>query len=141
MPVVEAIESEFEMIPEGTIVHARVSEISDVKEIQGGRTGTFEKIDWKFEVTDGEYKGMFVNDGTTPKFSVDPPSKLYEWATTLLGRTFDVGERLDTDDLLGLPCRIEVSHKADNNDPPRMWMRVETLMPPRGAGSAEDVFG
>lgn len=141
MPIVEATESEFELIPEGTIVAARVKEISDVKEIEGGRRGTFEKIDWKFEVTDGEYKGMFVNDGTTPKFSVDPPSKLYEWATALLGRTFDVGERLDTDDLLGLACRIEVGHRPDANDPKRIWMRVETLMPARGVGSAEDVFG
>lgn len=142
MPVVEASESEFELIPEGTIVHAKVLEISDVQEYDGPR-GTFEKINWKFEVTEGEYKGFFILDGTSPKFSIDPPSKLYEWANALLGRTFDVGERLDTDDLLNLPCRIEVGYKPDRKDPDRMWMRVETLLPATGtgAGSAEDVFG
>ena len=142
MPVVEATESDFELIPEGTIVHARVKFISEILTLQGPR-GDFEKLDWKFEITEGEFKGITVNDGTSPKFSIDGPSKLYEWASILLGRTFDLGERIDTDDLVGLSCRIEIGHKPGKDDPEKVWLRVETLMPASGAGSgsAEDVFG
>jgi hypothetical protein len=137
MPVYEATESEFELIPEGTVVVAKVKDI-EYKELSFGP-----RLNWKFEVIEGEHKGWTLNDGTSPKFSIDPPSKMYEWAVQLLGRTFEVGETIDTDDLIDLPCRIEVGHKPDREDPKKMWMRVETMLPPRGAATtkAEDVFG
>lgn len=141
MATVEATESEFEMVPEGDIVKAKVKSIEGPVTIQWGDK-SFERFNWKFEITEGEYKGFHINDGTSPKFSVDPPSKLYEWACMLLGRTFEVGETFDTDDLVGLPCRIEVGYKPDKEDPNKFWMRVETLMPATGStASAEDVFG
>ncbi len=137
MPVYEATESDFELIPEGTVVAAVVKEIEH-KELSFGP-----RLNWKFDVTEGEYKGWTVNDGTSPKFSIDPPSKMYEWAVQLLQRTFEVGDTIDTDDLIGLPCRIEIGHKPDREDPNKFWMRVETLLPPRGAATAnaEAVFG
>jgi hypothetical protein len=137
MPVYEATESDFELIPEGAVVPCKVIEI-ELKQLDFGP-----RLNWKFEITDGEHQGFKINDGTSPKFSVDPPSKLYEWACMLLGRTFEVGDNLDTDDLIGLPCRVEVGHKPDREDPKKMWMRAETVMPPRSASasSAEDVFG
>lgn len=135
MPVIEATESEFEIIAEGEIVSAKVVEI-EAKELEFGV-----RLNWRFLVTDGEHAGLHINDGTSPKFSIDPPSKLYEWACALLGRTFELGDKIDTDDLIGLPCRIEVGHKPDKKDPTKMWMRIDTLMPHRGSSSAEAVFG
>lgn len=135
MPVIEATESDFEIIPEGEIVVAKVMEIEE-KEFDWGK-----RLNWRFLVTEGEHQGLNINDGTSPKFSIDPASKLYEWACALLGRTFELGDKIDTDDLIGLPCRIEVGHKPDKTDPAKMWMRVDTLMPHRGSSSAESVFG
>ena len=135
MPIYEAAETDFELVPEGTIVHAVVKAI-ELKSWDWG-----DRLNWKFEITDGEYKGMLINDGTSPKLSIDPPSKLYKWATALLGRTLDVGERLDTDDLIGLRCRIVVGHKPDKNNPDTIWLRADEVFPASGAGSAEDVFG
>lgn len=137
MATYKATESDFVLIPEGTVVVAMVKEIEE-KELSFGP-----RLNWKFEVTEGEYKGWTINDGTSPKFSIDPPSKMYEWTVQLLQRTFEVGDPMNTDDLIGLPCRIEIGHKPDKDDPQKSWMRVETLLPPRGVASAtaEEVFG
>lgn len=139
MPVMQAEESSFEMIPEGTIIGAKVSEIEQ-KTLDFG-----DRLNWKFEIIEsGQFEGYRINGSTSMKFTIDPPSKFYEWATQILGRTFEVGEAVDTDDLIGLPCRIEIEHKADKDDPERMWMRVATVIAPRDGGTpktAEDVFG
>lgn len=136
MPVLEASESSFEMIPEGDIVAAKVAEIEQ-KTLDFG-----ERLNWKFEVTEAQWEGYKINGSTSMKFTIDPPSKFYEWAVQLLGRTFELGENIDTDDLIGLQCRIEIEHKPDADNPERMWMRVGTVIGPRGSTkTAEDVFG
>lgn len=138
MPVMKAEESSFEMIPEGTIIAAKVSEIEQTTLDFGDR------LNWKFEVTEaGPFQEYKINGSTSLKFTVDPASKFYEWACQLLGRTFDVGEAVDTDDLIGLSCRIEIEHQPDRQDPKRSWMRAATVIAPRSGGTktAEDVFG
>lgn len=137
MPVMTAEESSFEMIPEGTIIAAKVAEI-EKKTLDFG-----DRLNWKFEITEsGPYKEYKINGSTSLKFTIDPPSKFYEWAVQLTGRTFEVGESVDTDDLIGLPCRIEIEHQQDKQDEERYWMRVATVIGPRDSTkTAEDVFG
>lgn len=136
MPVLHAEESSFEMIPEGTIVAAKVESI-EMKTLDFG-----DRLNWKFEILEPQWEGYKVNGSTSLKFTIDPPSKFYEWAVQLLGRTFELGESVDTDDLIGLPCRIEIEHKPDAQDPERMWMRAGTVIAPRqNTKTAEDVFG
>jgi hypothetical protein len=93
-----AEESSFEMIPEGEIVAAKVVGIE-------GKTFDWgDRLNWKFEVTEkGVWEGYKINGSTSRKFTIDPSSKFYEWSVELLGRTFDVGESVETDDLIGLP--------------------------------------
>lgn len=137
MPVYTAEENSFELIPEGTIIAGKVKEI-EFKEYE-----TYNRLNWRVEITEGEHKGLIIFGSTSEKFNVDPPSKFYEWSCALLGRTIEVGDRVDTDDLIGLPCRFEIVYKPDKDDPNKMWMRVGDMFPPRGAaaGTAEDVFG
>jgi hypothetical protein len=126
------------MIPEGTIIAAKVVEIEE-KNLDFG-----DRLNWKFEITEsGPFQEYKINGSTSKKFTIDPPSKFYEWATQLLGRTFDIGESVDTDDLIGLPCRIEIEHKPDKEDPNRFWMRVASVIGPRSGETktAEEVFG
>ena len=142
MPKYTAEESQpFELIPEGTILAAKVKSIEEVSEY-GGKPLKFPKLDWKFEVTEaGPWEDYTVRGSTSQKFTLHEKAKLTNWSATLLGRMFEVGEGLDTDDLIGLPCRILIEHQQDKDDPERMWMRVGEVMPPRNAKSAEDVFG
>ena len=136
MPQYTATESDFEMIPEGEIVAAKVKEVrAEVLEF-GPR------LNWAFEVTQSPWEGIRILGSSSQKFTIDPPSKFYEWACQLLGRTFEVGEGIDTDDLVGLPCRIEIEYKPDKEDPKRHWMRPGSVIAPRGhTKTAEEVFG
>ncbi len=133
-----AEESSFEMIPEGEIVAAKVVGIE-------GKTFDWgDRLNWKFEVTEkGVWEGYKINGSTSRKFTIDPSSKFYEWSVELLGRTFDVGESVETDDLIGLPCRIEIEWQEDKDDEKKHWMRATTLIRARGSSgvTSEDVFG
>ncbi len=133
-----AEESSFEMIPEGEIVAAKVVDI------EGKVFDWGERLNWKFEVTEkGTWEGYKINGSTSRKFTIDPPSKFYEWSVELLGRTFEVGDSVETDDLLGLPCRIEIEWQEDKEDEKKHWMRASTLIRARGSSgvTSEDVFG
>ncbi len=133
-----AEESSFEMIPEGEIVAAKVVGI------EGKSFDWGERLNWKFEVTEkGTWEGYKINGSTSLKFTIDPPSKFYEWSVELLGRTFDVGESVETDDLIGLACRIEIEWQEDKDDEKKHWMRASTLIRARGTSgvTSEDVFG
>jgi hypothetical protein len=129
------------MIPEGTIVAAKVISIEENNDLQfEGRPSP--RLNWAFEITESPWGGYKILGSSSQKFTIDPPSKFYEWAVQLLGRTFEVGDGIDTEDLIGLPCRIEIEYKPDSRDPERMWMRPATVIGPRGSSkTAEDVFG
>jgi hypothetical protein len=133
-----AEESSFEMIPEGDIVAAKVVSI-EKKVFDWG-----DRLNWKFEVTEsGPFEEYKINGSTSLKFTIDPPAKFYEWSVQLLARTFDIGDSVDTDDLIGLPCRIEIDYQPDKDDDKKNWMRAGTVIGPRGPSgvTSEDVFG
>lgn len=133
-----AEESSFEMIPEGEIVAAKVVGI------EGKSFDWGERLNWKFEVTEeGTWEGYKINGSTSLKFTIDPPSKFYEWSVELLGRTFEIGESVETDDLIGLPCRIEIEWQEDKDDEKKHWMRAYSIIRARGSSgvTSEDVFG
>lgn len=136
MPAYTAEERPFDLIPEGTILAARVTAII-LKSFPD-----YNRLNWTVEITEGEHKGMSIYGSTSEKFSADPPSYFYKWACELLERTIAVGEQINTDDLIGLPCRIEIGHQADRDDPQRTWLRIADLVRPRGATvGADSVFG
>ena len=85
-----------------------------------GKPATFVKWEWEFGITEGEYAGLSAWGDTEDRLTNHPDNKVRQWAETLRGREFDMGEGLDTDDLLGLPCTIVVDNttytKKDGTD-------------------------
>lgn len=75
-----------------------------------GKPQTFTKWTWEFSITDGEYAGLRAWGDTDPKLTNHPDNKVRQWAETLRGSEFEMGEGLDTDDIIGLPCIITVAN-------------------------------
>ena len=96
-----------------------------------GSAGSFPKWEWTFRVNDGEYAGVEVRGSTEPKVTSASEAAFLPLARpyveALLARAIQVGEEIDTDDLIGLPCQLTVRHQ----DPrPRkngegFWFNVE----------------
>lgn len=84
-----------------------------------GKDDSFTKWTWEFEIIDGEYMGLHAWGDTEPRLTNHPDNKVRQWAETLRGEPFDMGDGLDTDDLLGLTCVItvdNVEHTKKNGD-------------------------
>jgi hypothetical protein len=75
-----------------------------------GKEETFTKWVWEFDITEGEYAGLRAWGETEPRLTNRESNKVRPWAEALLGVNFEIGQGLDTDDLLQLPCVIVVDH-------------------------------
>lgn len=75
-----------------------------------GKDEVFVKWEWEFQITDGEFAGLRAWGETEPKLTNHAGNKVRQWAETLRGAEFEMGEGLDTDDLLSLPCVITVDN-------------------------------
>jgi len=86
-------------------------------------------LSWKFLVdADGEKVELegISSAKTTTK------SKAYKWISAILGRKPKVGEEIDFDDLIGLPCSVMVENKKMKNGDGE-YSRVAEVMPaPKG---------
>lgn len=75
-----------------------------------GQKKTFTKWEWVFEITEGEYAGLKAYGETEDRLTTHADNKVRQWAEVLRDAPFEVGEGLNTDDLLGLPCVVTVIH-------------------------------
>ena len=80
---------------------------------KNGEERTFTKWSWDFEITDGDYAGLHAWGDTDPKLTNHPENKVRQWGETLRGAPFEMGEGIDTDDLLDLPCLVLVDNIID----------------------------
>jgi hypothetical protein len=83
------------------------------KDGHGNKTGVMDSFDkwvWTFKITGGDYAGLKAYGETEDRMSTRADNKVRAWAEALLGKTFDVGEGLDTDDLIGLSAIVTVRH-------------------------------
>lgn len=111
-------ESEYP-VPAGVPLPAKLQEVK-VRTIEffkkdqyGNKTSerdSFDKWVWEFKITDGEYAGMKVFGETEDRLTTREDNLVRIWAEQLLGKQIEVGEGLDTDLLLGLPCIVECRH-------------------------------
>lgn len=108
-------ESEYK-IPADTPLPAMLQSVEEreVKYKKDGKDKSFMKWEWVFEITEGEYAGLHAYGETESYLSTHPDNKVRQWGEVLRDAPFEVGEGIDTDLLLGLPCVITVRH-----DPPR----------------------
>ena len=87
---------EYTILDTGTYA-ATVATIEQVE----GKFGN--QLQWDFRLEDGSTQRAWCSTSLTPK------SKLFLWAKALLG---EVPDTLDTDDLLGMPCRLSILSKT-----------------------------
>lgn len=86
---------------------------------KNGKDQVFTKWTWEFEIIDGEYMGLHAWGESEPRLTNHPDNKVRQWGETLTGTEFDIGDGIDTDDLLGLTCCVvvdNVEHKKKNGD-------------------------
>ena len=134
----DAKSSEFALIDENEIINCRLTNVENNDFVYDGED--IHRLRWLFTIMeDGQWKGKTLFGDTSTTFTAHPNCKAYNWAVAISGRNFENGEDFDTDDLIGLPCRIIVGHKAGKDD--RVWMRARDVLPPRGGakgGSAAE---
>lgn len=144
-------------IPLDTLVPVRLNKVEYVKldyivkkGPNAGNPGIFTKWEWDFSITDGEYAGLSIRGNSEPKItsSDDRVGDLHlarPWVEALLNRALDLGEEIDTDDLIGLTAMATVEHQ-----PPRPkkegegnWYSValDELFPAGSMGSAAKPAG
>lgn len=97
---------------------------------KNGKDQTFTKWTWEFEIVDGDYMGLHAWGDTEPRLTNHPDNKVRQWAETLRGAAFEMGEGLDTDDLLGLTCVIvvdNVEHTKKNGEKSYLTPVIDVL--------------
>lgn len=107
-----------------------------------GKDDSFTKWTWEFEVIDGQYEGLRAWGDTEPRLTNHPDNKVRQWAETLRGAEFEMGEGLDTDDLLGLTCCITVDNKEHTKkDGTKSYLcPVADVFPPDAINENEPPF-
>lgn len=97
-------------------VTSRTIEFVHKKGDKIGQKGSFDKWEWEFLITEGEYAGQKAYGSTEAVLNNLPEPRgndklVRPWAETLLGRQIQPGERFDTEQVVGLPCLITVRHE------------------------------
>lgn len=123
----------WEKYPVGSRVSARVADIElDEWSFTDKKTNELknvQQIKWTFTIMDkGTWQGKDVFGKTTTNFVAHPNCKAYSWASAITQREPAEGESLDTDQLIGLPCVIEIGHSKPDKEG-RTWMRVDKVYP------------
>lgn len=75
-----------------------------------GEAKSRDKWEWEFSITEGPYAGLSAWGETEDKLTTHPDNKVRQWAETLRGKPFEIGEGIDTDDLLGMVAIITVDN-------------------------------
>lgn len=125
-------------LPENTLLRATLLEIKketvNYTDRQSGLPASFDKFTWWFQITsDDKYNGRRVKGRTPALMSDRGGQQLREWVQTMRNvDSLPVGEKFDTDSLLGLPVELLVKHVPDSRDPSKTWEEVEMLSPISG---------
>ena len=139
-----ATEEEDRTIPEDTIVPAILHEIK-LRVVQyndkvTGEAKSFEQLEWWFEVSSGEYQGRKVKGTTDTKLTTHPKNRFRNWSSVMLNREIADGFPMDTDDLVGLPADVVISHRADKKDPSKSYEEVSEVLPASGGQAVDPPF-
>ncbi len=130
---------DFDLIPEDEVVAASLADVES-KEMtfnnrDTGEPETSTRLKWSFVVTEpGPWQGRTVTGMTSDSFVAHPNCKAYNWASAIEGgKQYGEGETLETDDLIGKPCRVIITH---NKKPDRTWENVANVLQARNAGQS-----
>lgn len=127
-------DEDYDAIPEDEVVAASLADVDSLEQtFKNDETGNPEvvtRLKWSFVVTEpGPWQGRTVTGLTSTSFVSHPNCKAYNWASALAGgKQFDEDEVLDTDDLIGKPCRVIIKHNVKNG---RTYENVANVLQPR----------
>lgn len=105
----ESTGEEYEIIPEGTIVEAKVTKIQTVTtKMTDENTGEpVKQVEFTFVIQDEPYVDRKAWGRTSTKFTTHENCRLRAWVTEIMAvNQLPTGFRLDTDALVGNQCRI-----------------------------------
>jgi hypothetical protein len=63
-------------------------------------------IKWHFRVATPKGEAILVSGLTSTTFTPHPKCKFFAWSSAIRGKSFQVGEVLNTNDLINKPCRV-----------------------------------
>lgn len=130
-------ESSWTPIPDDTVLQAEVVSIKDATKNFGD--GDVARVEFKFIVRDpgGDFDGRWLW-GDTPKiFNTDPRCRLRMWVQEILGQDLPPKFNLDTDELIGLQCRVAVGLRTYEKDGEKVSKNFVTdVMRLKGDGPA-----
>ena len=90
-----------------------------------------EKWRWHFTVLDeGVWQNETITGDTSTNFIAHPECKAYNWATAIAGHPFPVGYDFDSEELIGMRCRILIGHKPSKKSD-MVFMTATAVMAPR----------
>lgn len=123
--VLDPTEAAARLIPPNTVVDARLAAVDEHSFDNQGEM--IHKFRWNFVVSlqNSDWDGKEIRGETSTNFTNHPNCKAMNWAMALTGREFENGEELDTDEMIGLPCKVLIKHKPDREGRP--WMRVDSV--------------
>lgn len=114
-------------LPEDTLFDARLDSVelrtvvfeykAHHKSVQSGKNTVGEKGEirrwkWTFAIlSPDQYVGLKVEGETEPKISMAAGDQARNWYETLLDTQVGLGDDIDTDLALGLPCQLTVRHE------------------------------
>jgi hypothetical protein len=119
----------------GDIVVVQLMECKPTEPIKikrGPRAGqTFVKLDWKFRVVEGQFEDVELYGKTGAELSNHPDNDFRHYCEALLQvESLDVGQGVDTDDLLGLLAYANViGEPYTKNGQDRLAIKIGSLMP------------
>ena len=123
---------DFETLPIGTVVDVRLTDVEARQFTWDGEEVT--KLKWVFTVMEeGAWKGKDIFGDTPTTFTAHPNCIAYNWVAAITGKKYAPDEQLDTDDLIGMPCRIMIGHREDKQG--RTWMRAKEVLPARAGAT------
>lgn len=101
-------------LPQDVPMKARLNSVEErvINYVRDGENRSFTKWKWEFEITDGEYAGLRAWGETEDRLTTHPDNLVRQWAESIRGVAFELGEGLDTDDLLAAPCVIVVDNTS-----------------------------
>lgn len=100
-----------EDIPFPGILKAVEEKAYPYKSKKDGSDQVFKKWVWEFQITEGEFAPLRAWGETEPELTTHPDNLVRQWGETLRDKQFEIGEDINTDDLLGLPCLFTVRHE------------------------------
>jgi hypothetical protein len=130
MPVLTLEDSNYAgIIPEDEVLGARITAVAQKKKPFLNDDGSeIWRMEFSFVIEDpnSPFDGTRLWGETSVIFNNHPDCRLHSWAQEILGMDLEPGFNLNTDDLVGMSCRVVIGirkYTKDGQDKERNFVR------------------